>query len=244
MIRMASTYLIRWGNRLGETHNRGAEIIWQPNQTVYRNPQQSPGQTIHTWKSRGTFETTNYVAALPLLSPDQEYEFDLRMQQKPAESVNLVISYYDRDNQLIGQNYFAELTGKFTYPENAANYQFELINLNNQELIFTELWLHSTVITTAEVLLNSRNRLIKMTRTDTFNWTVTLVAESLVTTTLPVVPDQNNLWVLIDDSLKEEDITAIQKQLINSANVTIKTFGAKIFLQDAKVALEKQLTNK
>lgn len=237
-------YLIHWGNRLGETHNRGAEIIWQPQETIYRNPQQSPGQTIHIWKSKGDFSSSNYVAALPLLEPDKEYEFDLRMQQQPADSVNLVISYYNRDNQLIRQDYFAELAGKFFYPSNAINYQFELINLNNRELIFTELWLRPISINDREIKLSSRNRLVQLLSEDASHWTVTIVNESLVTTTLPVFSNQNNLWVLVSSSLVVKDVAIIKKQLCNADSVTIRTFGTGRYLKEAKVILDKQLINK
>lgn len=241
---MANLYLIRWGNRLGETHTRGSVITWQPQLVTYRNPQQSPGGTIHIWSSQPRFREINYVPALPLLIPEAQYQFQLKMTLQPAKSVNLVISYYDGDNSLIRQDHFATVDGQFTYPADATSYRIELINLNNQELKFEGLWLAPVGLTYTETLLNNGNKMIMVVSEANFDWSVTIVAESLTTTSLPLVAGYSNAWIILNNNLAADDIRIIRDKLKSAKKLQVKTFGPKAQLKDAQNQLETQLRRK
>ncbi|PWF99920.1 accessory Sec system protein Asp3 [Levilactobacillus bambusae] len=224
---MTSAYLVHWGLNTGTTYPFGTQLKMKDNQVLYLNPRQSPGSVIHTWRSKLNFFYDRASAELPLLTPGTTYGYQLDIEAKPVGSVHMQVTFFDQDDILIQQENYVELKGQFDYPASAASYRIELVNLNNQRMIFRGLWLviHQApnVADIRHLRLSSGNQVLLAKQPTTTAWTITILAQSMETTTCPLLPNKNNvLLILSNPGLEATDVVEII-QLLRQTGVKAKT---------------------
>ena len=243
---MVNVYIVKWGQRIGDTYTHGSKINFHESSVSFSNPEQSPGESIHTWYSLAEFRKFRYTPALPILTPGHQYHFRVDLTQEPADSLNLAITYFDDDDEQIRQDFFTELNDSFAYPENGHHYQMDLINLNNQQLEFTSLWLaDEELLQTWEIerqKLASGTQFVTATQPGFSQWSVTLAAEEIDTTIFPFYPGENNVVLAVPTvGLSDKDLIELlnvmyQHGLQRDAPLIVRVFGSdKILFETQKV---------
>ncbi|KRN27693.1 hypothetical protein IV38_GL001906 [Lactobacillus selangorensis] len=220
---MTPIYWIRWGRKLASNYRYGTRITIQPTQNRFVDPRESPGKMVHVWMSKSRYLGGRQTADLPLLTPDLDYRFKLVGQIEPADTIHLRLTYFDADEEELDTEYFNE-AGHFHYPDEARSYKMELVNLNNQVLKFTGIWLAaSTVFDSFDVtteVVNGQPVVRANSKLKTKAWQTTVIGTSDETTTMPLLPELNNLLLGVEPQVA---VAAVPVDLPKQS--TIRTFG-------------------
>lgn len=137
---MKEINLLSWGTYLDDVYVHGAQIDYLPTGHVrYRNPIMSPGTPIYTWRGRKDEVYERRAFLLPFLIPGHEYAFRGQATLVPDDSIGVSVVFLDADGHRIKRHLFSQLSGKFTYPENAASYELSLNTFDNQQVTFDYL---------------------------------------------------------------------------------------------------------
>lgn len=249
---MQSIYKIKWGNFLETTYLHGTSLLHTNDQVIYRNHRQSPGGVIHTWHSQLSFYDNSYTTSLPILTPGKRYFFHINLVQSPKNSINMAITYYNIDNDKIKQVFYEDLDGYFTYPLGATSYQIELFNLNNRKLEFQDLWISSKNIKQKFQIsfhkFNDQDEMVLLQNEEFAKWSITLVADSVDTTTFPVRDGENNIFLSLGEKgLQEDDLPEIM-QLLQAQKIkpgtqlVVRSYGAHKMLQEAKKLFQQKFS--
>ena len=249
---MQNVYFIKWGRQLTENYGYGSLISFQPGQTEFANPMLSPGEVIHLWKSHTDEEHAQTLVSLPTLIPGVSYHLDAIMTVTPAESVQLVVEFYDQADGLVEKfDYFTD--GTFTVPPEASSYQIKLININNQQLQFQRLVLGETALWERFDFpeLTGGGQLLKWQppMSTPLKTVVTLLDRTPETIGVPLEDGQTNWVVLVDPHNPYKVALQLVAQLKQTPKtdfdlgiITIRQFGrATPILTELQKEIERQL---
>ena len=135
-------YLLHWDSTPQTTMLYGSTLTHAPDGTVsFSNRRQTPGAVIHTWENLPVGALHKSHPTLPLLQRGHTYGYQLNAAVHPVGTTGANIQFLDAAGATVGEVLQPERKGEFTFPENAADYRIELLNMNNERLNFRSLYL-------------------------------------------------------------------------------------------------------
>lgn len=137
-------YMIKWGTDFSDNYNYGARIELLKNDFVrFSSPFIPAGTPIKVWQSKTEYHADRKSPMLPILMNGKEYRIVLEAEFDNADAGQLTIEFFDVNQDLIDKVHFQDLTGNFTYPENAVTYKVQLVNKKHEFIIFKYLLIFS-----------------------------------------------------------------------------------------------------
>ncbi|QZO10889.1 accessory Sec system protein Asp3 [Enterococcus raffinosus] len=136
--------MIKWGTDFSDNYNYGARIELLKNDFVrFSSPFMPAGTPIKVWQSKTEYHADRKSPMLPILMNGKEYRIVLEAEFDNADAGQLTIEFFDVNQDLIDKVHFQDLTGNFTYPENAVTYKVQLVNKKHEYIIFKYLLIFS-----------------------------------------------------------------------------------------------------
>lgn len=137
---MSNYFVIRWPLRMNNTYSFGSVINYQKGKIYFKNERMSPGERIHTWKSKFNYHIRDSeFSQLPLLKRGVKYQVNAKAEVVPEGSVQVQLDFFDNRDEIIDGPLTIDLDGEFVVPEEMDHYQLSLVNLNNRSLEFENL---------------------------------------------------------------------------------------------------------
>lgn len=137
---MSNYFVIRWPLRMNNTYSFGSVINYQKGKIYFKNERMSPGERIHTWKSKFNYYIRDSeFSQLPLLKRGVKYQVNAKAEVVPEGSVQVQLDFFDNRDEIIDGPLTIDLDGEFVVPEEMDHYQLSLVNLNNRSLEFENL---------------------------------------------------------------------------------------------------------
>lgn len=137
---MSNYFVIRWPLRMNNTYSFGSVINYQKGKIYFKNERMSPGERIHTWKSKFNYHIRDSeFSQLPLLKRGVKYQVNAKAEVVPEGSVQVQLDFFDNRDEIIDGPLTIDLDGEFVVPEEMDHYQLSLVNLNNRSLKFENL---------------------------------------------------------------------------------------------------------
>lgn len=137
---MNNYFVIRWPLRMNNTYSFGSVINYQKGKIYFKNERMSPGERIHTWKSKFNYHIhDSEFSQLPLLKRGVKYQVNTKAKVVPEGSVQVQLDFFDNRDEIIDGPLTIDLDGEFVVPEEMDHYQLSLVNLNNRSLEFEDL---------------------------------------------------------------------------------------------------------
>lgn len=137
---MKEFFVVKWGNHFNDNFNYGADILFMQHRAVrYESPLMPAGAVIKTWKSKTNFSEDRQTPFLPLLLNGKKYHLLVDLRLEKLNSLQVKITFFDSEDQMIEEIYLQELTGSFIYPMKATNYMIQLVNKNISRFVFFNL---------------------------------------------------------------------------------------------------------
>lgn len=130
---------IKWVNFVKNTYTFGSQVSFIKDKVVFENPLMSPSFTMTSWSSRTNFQGHRSQPDLPLLKRGGSYQVHLEATVRPADSLYVKVTYFDRLGEVIGFDVLKDQSWLFTYPLKAFHYTIDLINAGCEQLIFDYL---------------------------------------------------------------------------------------------------------
>lgn len=144
---MFDFFILQWGKDFADNYNYGAQIQFLKNEfTSFNQPLMPPGITLKKWYSSTNFMETKNSPMLPKLKNRTEYHFRMNLDTGQKNSLQIKIECFDRFGTSLDTWYFNEMSGTFTYPERAASYTVELINIKNEDFLFKYLVIMEAIL--------------------------------------------------------------------------------------------------
>ncbi|MGK4033549.1 accessory Sec system protein Asp3 [Pediococcus acidilactici] len=137
---MSNYFVIRWPLRMNNTYSFGSTINYENGKIYFKNERMSPGERIHTWKSKLNYNILDSeFSQLPLLKRGVRYQVITKAKMVPEDSVQVQLDFFDNRDEIIDGPLTIDLDGEFEVPEEMDHYQLSLINLNNKSIEFEDL---------------------------------------------------------------------------------------------------------
>lgn len=137
---MSNYFVIRWPLRMNNTYSFGSVINYQNGKIYFKNERMSPGERIHTWKSKLNYHILDSeFSQLPLLKRGVKYQVITKAKIYPEGSAQIQLDFFDIRDEIIDGPLTIDLDGEFEVPEEMDHYQLSLINLNNKSIEFEDL---------------------------------------------------------------------------------------------------------
>ncbi|MEE6674594.1 accessory Sec system protein Asp3 [Pediococcus acidilactici] len=137
---MNNYFVIRWPLRMNNTYSFGSVINYQKGKIYFKNERMSPGERIHTWKSKFNYHIhDSEFSQLPLLKRGIKYQVNTKAKVVPEGSVQVQLDFFDNRDEIIDGPLTIDLDDEFVVPEEMDHYQLSLVNLNNRSLEFEDL---------------------------------------------------------------------------------------------------------
>lgn len=132
---------VYWENpNLYNQYRNGSHIEFQPRKRViFKNSLMAAGKTIVKWKSSNGYQADKVVPPLPMLTVGHRYRLIARLKTKPADTLIIRLTFYNRQGEQIKQLNLTGLDDEFDYQLEASTYTVELINAGCTELDFDRL---------------------------------------------------------------------------------------------------------
>lgn len=127
---------VRWTSLARTTYAYGSQVSFEENRVIFRNPQMPPSFVIAQWTSMTNFQGHRSQPELPVLERGAQYKVTLSAEVFPQASVHLKMTYFDRFGKVVGFEFIKEMTGQFTYPEDAFSYTVDLVNSGCEKIVF------------------------------------------------------------------------------------------------------------
>ncbi|WP_242550261.1 accessory Sec system protein Asp3 [Candidatus Enterococcus murrayae] len=141
---MENFYMIKWGIDFNDNYNYGANIRLLENDSIrFSSPFMPTGTPIKTWYSRTEFHSARKSPMLPLLMNGKGYNIQVQAEFDTVDAVQLVIEFFNVNNDLIEKRHFKELEGHFIFPEEAVSYNIQLVNKKHEFILFKYLTIFS-----------------------------------------------------------------------------------------------------
>lgn len=130
---------IKWVNYVKNSYTFGSQVSFLGDKVVFDNPLMSPSFNITSWSSRTNFQGQRTQPDLPLLKRGGHYHIHLEADIRPADSLYVKVTYFDRLGEEIGFEVLKDKNWYFTYPLKAFHYTIDLINAGCERLVFDHL---------------------------------------------------------------------------------------------------------
>jgi accessory secretory protein Asp3 len=141
-----SSWRILWNNYFYEAYLYGTVIDFiKKDEIHFRNELMPPGTVIKTWKSRTNFQADKTEPTLPLIDGEVSYRFYLDCDMDVDGGLQLRLTFYDRNGQVVGQETMREREKVIRCPIQTYSYDVSLIGSGAHEFCF-----HSFLITELE----------------------------------------------------------------------------------------------
>lgn len=136
--------MIKWGIDFNDNYNYGANIRLLENDSIrFSSPFMPTGTPIKTWYSRTEFHSARKSPMLPLLMNGKGYNIQVQAEFDTVDAVQLVIEFFNVNNDSIEKRHFKELEGHFIFPEEAVSYNIQLVNKKHEFILFKYLTIFS-----------------------------------------------------------------------------------------------------
>lgn len=134
---MSELYIMRWPRNSSDTYVNGATIKYSKDQSVhYSNEVLSPGQVICTWASTTDYLSSGSAPSLPLLKINKIYELEIKISADNPLPIQLQISFWDDNHELLTSYRGTESRLVFTVPKATFSYEVHLVNLKHEWIRF------------------------------------------------------------------------------------------------------------
>ncbi|MBD5807151.1 accessory Sec system protein Asp3 [Limosilactobacillus walteri] len=149
----------------------------------FHNSLMSSGNSLMTWTSINSYQSTKIVPQLPMLRNNHKYRLSVIASATPTYSLINRLTFFDAQDREISHYEFQKRSLEFTYPNNAVQYRLELISNGLIDLHFKrfeicdaalsvnaneDLWVHSMINEEAKgipnVLLIADGKRVKKTQ--------------------------------------------------------------------------------
>lgn len=138
-------FRIKWPQGAPPSYLHGSYVSFIGNKVVFDNALMSPGFSLMSWTSRTNYQANRIQPSLPLLERGRFYQLDLQAVVKPANSLYVKVTYFDRLGQEIGVDVLKEQSWIFQYPITAFYYTLELLNAGCEYLAFDQILLFESL---------------------------------------------------------------------------------------------------
>lgn len=141
---MSLAYVILWPTTLSDTYQYGGKVTMTDTLVTYSAPLMPPGETIHRWHCTTDFRWAHHAPDLPVLTAGEKYHLvgDIDVEDG---AVYLRVIFTDDTGLQLKPAIIDGVVGDFTMPEEAVDYQIELVNTHHRVVRF-----HSLLLTTAD----------------------------------------------------------------------------------------------
>ena len=134
---MENFYIIKWGIDFNDNYNYGANIrLLEDDSVRFSSPFMPTGTPIKTWYSRTAFHSARKSPMLPILMNGKGYHIKVHAKFDTTNAVQLVIEFFNINEEVIEKIYFKELEGHFIFPNEAISYNVQLVNKKHEFIIF------------------------------------------------------------------------------------------------------------
>lgn len=127
---------VKWKSLARAAYAYGSQVSFEEHQVIFYNPQMPPSFPITQWHSLSNFQGYRKQPELPLLERGKTYTINLFEEVFPQGSTYLRITCFNRFGEVVEVFFIKEMTGQFTYPEEAFSYTIELLNSGCERVVF------------------------------------------------------------------------------------------------------------
>ena len=223
---MENFYMIKWGIDFNDNYNYGANISLLENDSIrFSSPFMPTGTSIKTWYSRTEFHSARKSPMLPILMNGKGYNIQVQAEFDTSDAAQLVIEFFNVNNDVIEKIHFKELEGHFIFPEEAISYNVQLVNKKHEFIIFKYLTIFSDSLKERyEVKTNKSTEAIFLKVRHPYEGIKTniVVRKKAKYMTSLVIEDYMNYYFLIGDRSEKawlEAITYLCTDLQNNQEV-------------------------
>lgn len=223
---MENFYMIKWGIDFNDNYNYGANISLLENDSIrFSSPFMPTGTPIKTWYSRTEFHSARKSPMLPILMNGKGYNIQLQAEFDTSNAAQLVIEFFNVNNDVIEKIHFKELEGHFIFPDEAISYNVQLVNKKHEFIIFKYLTIFSDSLKERyEVKTNKSAEAIFLKVRHPYEGIKTkiVVQKKAKYMTSLVIEDYMNYYFLIGDQSEKawlETITYLCSDLQNNQEV-------------------------
>ncbi|MDT2459138.1 accessory Sec system protein Asp3 [Enterococcus avium] len=223
---MENFYMIKWGFDFNDNYNYGANISLLENDSIrFSSPFMPTGTPIKTWYSRTEFHSARKSPMLPILMNGKGYNIQVQAEFDTSDAAQLVIEFFNVNNDVIEKIHFKELDGHFIFPEEAISYNVQLVNKKHEFIIFKYLTIFSDSLKERyEVKTNKSTEAIFLKVRHPYEGIKTniVVQKKAKYMTSLVIEDYMNYYFLIGDQSEKawlEAITYLCTDLQNNQEV-------------------------
>lgn len=131
--------IIYW-NSLDRTYMYGSKVnILGSENLVFENHLLSSGEVIVSWLMQVNYQAARIEPQLPLLQPGKKYQLHLIATTWPVDGVYIRVVFKDINGHIITSEVIRGGQGEFVYPQDAHEYQIELLAAGCYKIHFKRL---------------------------------------------------------------------------------------------------------
>lgn len=205
--------MIKWGIDFNDNYNYGATIRLLENDFIrFSSPFMPTGAPIKTWYSKTEFHAARKSPMLPILMNGTGYNIQVHGEFDTNNAVQMVIEFFNVNDDVIEKIHFKELEGHFVFPEEAISYNVQLVNKKHEFIVFKYLTIFSDSLKERyEVKTNKSNEAILLKVKHSYEGIKTKIVlqKKVRYMTSLVIGDYMNYFFLIGDQSEKAWIEAI-----------------------------------
>lgn len=218
--------MIKWGTDFNDNYNYGANIGLLENDSIrFSSPFMPTGSPIKIWHSKTEFHSDRKSPMLPILMNGKEYDIHVQAEFDNNDAVQLVVEFFDVNNETIQKIHFKDLVGRFFYPDEAISYNVQLVNKKHEFIIFKYLTISSDSLKERfEVKTNKSLGVICLEAKYPYEGIKTSIVvqkKSKYITSL-VIEEYMNYYFLLDDQTENGWLEALTYLSYNLQNNLVK----------------------